>query len=176
MANALTKDPSRVVESTRPVPTRNLAILRDGSKRGKVTRPRLMIPMIPLFHLQGTESDHIYPLSALDNHVVSFAYSRQKVRSPNALKYMWTPSHISLFSGIIYNEVSRTHSVVGINDEFLAVQRTCGVGLANDLQNSHKKSRRMMSIALNQTPQGVVLTWLMGHCELLGSSVYDVGE
>jgi hypothetical protein len=63
------------------------------------------------------------------------------------------------FSGIVHHEVTRTHSVVGIDDEFVDVQRTSGAGLENDLQNSHKNFRRRMiiSTALNQNPQGVVL-------------------
>jgi hypothetical protein len=71
----------------------------------------------------------------------------------------WTPFHIYLFSGIVHHEVTRTHGVVSIDDEFVEVQRTYGTGLANDLQNSHKRSRRriIISTALNRNPQGVVL-------------------
>ena len=94
MANALAKDPLRVIESTRPVLSQNLVILQDGSKRGKVTRPRLMILMVLLSHLQGTESPRIYPLFALDNHVITLAYSRQKEHSPNTQIRMGTASQI----------------------------------------------------------------------------------
>ena len=98
--------------------------------------------MIPLFHLQDTESPLIYPLFALNSYVAWLACSRRKVYNPNTLKYTWTPSHINLLSRIIYHEVSRTHSVVGIDDEFVVVQRIYEAGLSNDLHNSHKNLGR----------------------------------
>ena len=68
--------------------------------------------------------------------------------------------HTHSFSGIVHHQVTRTHSVVGIDDKLVIVQRTGGTGLANHLQEHQERSRRRMgkSSILNQNQQELALT------------------
>jgi len=96
------------------------------------------------------------PILCKDSYVASLVL----VNKRSTIQTGMAPHHVRLSSGIVHHQVTRTHSVVDIDDEFVVVQRTCSARLANDLLKSHKRSRRGMgtSTVLNQNLQGPVLT------------------